>query len=156
MNYPQTLYTEPFTAMAYKMPPNRLSAVLSLSLWLLNVIGSLWAKFVGFTDWSLFGWAFAGSTVFVIWEMTQPTPVIRSSLQRIGMVGSGLLVSLATNTWISEKFDMPIVAATFILGAAGYKLIGLLQKKVDSQGNDKLSDRLIDKALDGKTPPFDK
>jgi len=140
----------PLIAMKLTMPSNRVNGVL---LWLLNLLGSAWAKLAGLTDWSLFGWAFAGATAFVVWEMCQTPPVQRTGRQRIYMVLLGLVVSLALNNTISKKFDFEIQGVTFVLGVAGYAIIGLVKKRVDKAGDEGIDDAVRDKLLNDKTPP---
>lgn len=96
-----------------------------------SAFSSTVAWLVGLTDWSLFGWAFLGATAFVAYERTQTPPVARTMSQYALVVGIGIVVAMATNTWVAQKTGLPIVLVTAGLGAGGYKLFGLFQKRVE-------------------------
>lgn len=107
---------------------------------LLNNLGTdLAASVSGFTDWSQVGWAFAGSTAYVLWEIVKPSPEHRNGWHRLALVLIGMIVSLAANTYAADKLGLPIQLCTAALGAAGYKVFTIGQKKVD-QSEDKLGD----------------
>ena len=96
-----------------------------------SVFSSAVGWLIGLTDWSMFGWAFLGSTAFVAYEKTEDKPKVRTLGQQAIMVGLGMLVAMAATKWVSQKFGFPVEMTTPALGAAGYKLFGLFQKRVD-------------------------
>ncbi|ARK08867.1 hypothetical protein A6C57_00280 [Fibrella sp. ES10-3-2-2] len=108
-----------------------MKSIVTVTLWTAGLLNSWMLWLAGATDWSLIGWAFAGSTAFVVWEVTQNPPINRKGWQRFAMIALGMLVSLSCNAWLSEWLKIPIVPATSILGAVGYKLLGWMQKKAD-------------------------
>lgn len=106
-------------------------SILFISWLTVSVLSSAVGWLIGLADWSQLGWAFLGSTAFVAYEKTQDQPKVRTVSQQAIMVGLGILVAMASTKWVSTKFGFPAEMATPALGAAGYKLFGLFQKRVD-------------------------
>lgn len=113
--------------------------LLPVTAWLLVrlliLAGGAWPAFLLETDWSLIGWSFAGSTGFIVWEATQKPPIQRAWWERAGIVGVGMLVSLAFTEWIAKLTGAPSVPITVILSAVGYVLFGRLQKRAKTAKN---------------------
>lgn len=95
---------------------------LAVPLWLLNLLSSWWADVQGFTDWSLFGWAFAGSTVYVLIEIVGN--VQRPGLHRCLLIVIGLLPALALTKAVVEKWNTNPVATSFCIALFFYTLFG--------------------------------
>ncbi len=121
---------------------NAVKSIL-VSAWLLitYLLGQLPAteSVMGWVDWSQLGWAFAGSTVFVLWEFLQKPPVHRTGWERAALILIGLIVSLAATGYVSAKLGLPTELCTTALGAGGYKFLTFFQKKVD-KSEESLSD----------------
>ncbi len=103
---------------------------------LANALGELLAYLSGVTDWAMVGWAFGGSTAFVAWEALQrKAPIKRTGWERLLMIAIGMFISLGLNAWVSDLTKIPPIPCTIMLGAAGYKLFGKLQERVDKKKN---------------------
>lgn len=108
------------------------TAWLATTVMLNNLGTDLAASVSGFTDWSQVGWAFAGSTAYVLWEIVKPNPEHRNGWHRLILVIIGMVVSLAANTYAADKLGLPIQLCTSALGALGYKVFTFGQKKADT------------------------
>ncbi|QDK80842.1 hypothetical protein EXU85_20405 [Spirosoma sp. KCTC 42546] len=100
-------------------------------IYLLDTVGNLLAPLSGTVDWQMVGWAFAGSTSFVVYEAIQTKPPQRKGWHRVAMISLGMLISLGFNSWVTDRLGIPPIPCTILLGMAGYKLYGWLQKKAD-------------------------
>ncbi len=91
--------------------------------WILCQTGPTLNLLVGFFDWTQIGWAFAGATSYVLWEVTRTPPIHRNGWQRFFLVVIGFFFALALNKVFQLfKPSWPLDSITYISGAFGYKL----------------------------------
>lgn len=107
--------------------------IVLVSAWLLlillaDALGHFFAAVSGWTDWRLVGWAFAGSTAFVVYEFIQDRP--RNGKKRAAMIAFGVFVALAGNKTASARLGLDIEFATATLGMFAYLAVGFFEKKI--------------------------
>lgn len=99
--------------------------------WILGQVGGQLGATELTIDWGRFGYAFLGSTAFVVWEIVSPNPTNRPGLHRAGLIFIGMVVALALTGPICTRWDFPPETVAIVLGAIGYKLFSYGQKRAD-------------------------
>lgn len=113
-----------------KMTKLLITLLWGISVLLVNKIGDLLAQASDWFDWSVLGWAFGGSTVFVLVEAIQGKK--RKGWQRVAIVAICVFLSISPlNSWACKRFDMDKELISVLIGLFGYPLLGKQFKKVD-------------------------
>ncbi len=102
--------------------------LLAVPLWLLNLLSGWWAQVHDFTDWSLFCWGLAGSTVYMIYEITEGKQ--RPRIHRFYLVLIGLFCALAFARYPIKNWSWDPVFTTALFGFFGYVALGPLREGV--------------------------
>lgn len=107
---------------------------LLIAAWLvlctvLDWIGERLALLPELADWSQLGWAFGGSTVYVVWDSIEGKSK-RSGGQRFLLVGMCMFLSITFSDSIAKKFELDKRAATVLTALIAYPGLGKLFKKV--------------------------
>jgi hypothetical protein len=79
-----------------------------------NTIGDLFAGLSGLTDWSQLGWAFGGSTAFVLWEFIENKQ--RDGWRRIAMIALGMFIAMAASKQATQFLGWDPALVTAALG----------------------------------------
>lgn len=120
------------------MKPAMKTALISIWIgvvYLLNVLGNLFSDLSGLTDWSQIGFAFAGATSYVMFEILKPKPIQRSGTHRAMLIFLGMTLSMALHGFAATKSGLPPEMVAYGLAGLGYKLFTIGQNRAEKPGD---------------------